>query len=257
MIYNKELDTALKAAKAAGEVLKENFGKKYQVIRKSIKELVTEVDIKSQKIITEILTSHFNSDGIITEEKRLSEVKNGRKWIIDPIDGTHNYIAGLPFSGISIGFADDEEFYVGVIYFPMEDELYHGVLGEGAFCNGEPIFVSENDDLSKSIINYDNQFHLSKKSFDYYKTLTEKAFTTRIFGTATRDLCFIASGKIDGRIWNKTKICDIAAGSVILKEAGGKITTFDGSSCTIDSSQVVASNGKVHDELLTILGDGI
>lgn len=249
-----ELKTALKAAKSAGEILKENFGKKNRVIRKSPKEMVSEVDMKSQEIITKILRDEFPNYGIITEEKKLLEIKEERVlWIIDPIDGTHNFIAGLPFSGVSIALLEDNLFKIGVIYFPMEDELYHAVRDDGAFCNELPISVSANDDLSKSIINYDNQFYLSKRSFDNYKILTEHAFTTRIFGTATKDLCLTASGKIDGRIWNNTKICDIAAGIVILTEAGGKITNFDGSPCTINSNQVVASNGKVHDQLLSIL----
>ena len=110
-----------------------------------------------------------------------------------------------------------------------------------------------NEVLSKAIFTFDNQFHLNIKSFDYYKELTEKAFTTRIFGTATNDICLTSEGKVDGRIWVNTKICDIAAGIVILKEAGGRITNFDGSPCTMTSKQVVASNGKVHEELLTIV----
>ena len=96
---------------------------------------------------------------------------------------------------------------------------------------------------------------MNKKSFNYYKMLTERAFTTRILGTATNDLCMTAEGKLGGRIWVNTKICDIAAGIVIVTEAGGKITNFDGTACTLDSKQVVASNGKIHDELLAIVND--
>lgn len=249
---NKELNVALKAIMAAGKILRENFGKKYQVIRKSHKEMVTEIDLKSQTVISGILKNEYPSHGIITEEKRLDQDKGKKNWIIDPIDGTHNYIAGLPFSGVSIALEEDNEFLLGVIYFPMADELYYGVNGEGAFCNGNQIHVSENKEICKSIINYDNQFYLSEHSFEYYKILTEKAFTTRIFGTATNDICMTASGKIDGRIWNNTKICDIAAGIVILTEAGGKVTNFDGTPCNIDSKSVVASNGLVHNELLAI-----
>ncbi|MFC1585756.1 inositol monophosphatase family protein [Fibrobacterota bacterium] len=250
---NQELRTAVRAARAAGQEMKKNFGRKYHVIRKDPKEMVTEIDIRSQAIITEILNGEYGSYGIITEEKRLSTVEEEVNWIIDPIDGTHNFIAGLPFSGVSIGLVKDGGFYLGVIYFPIEDEMFYAVQGKGAFCNDKPIRVSENGDLSKAIINYDNQFHKSKKSFDYFKVLTQKAFTVRIFGTATRDLCYTASGHINGRIWNSTKICDIAAGIVIVTEAGGKVSDFNGKSCTLKSAQVVASNGKVHDDLLTIL----
>ena len=249
---NEELKIALHAAKSAGKILSDNFGTDYQIIRKSPKEMVSEIDIKSQNAISKILTDNYPDCGIITEEKKTLEIKEGKNWIIDPVDGTHNYIAGLPFSGLSIGLTEDGIFQVGVIYFPMEDKLYYAVKGQGAFCNDEPISVSKNNDLSKAIINYDNQFHLSTKSFDYYKMLTEKAFTTRIFGVATNDLCLISSGKIDGRIWNNTKIVDIAAGIVILTEAGDKVSNFDGSPCTLNSKQVIASNGLIHDQLLSI-----
>ncbi|KAF0135265.1 MAG: myo-inositol-1(or 4)-monophosphatase [Candidatus Saganbacteria bacterium] len=249
---NQALDIAINAAKTAGEILKANFKKDYRIIRKSPKEMVSEVDMKSQEVICAILGRGFPSCGIITEEKRFSNVKGDKNWIIDPIDGTHNYIAGLPFSGISIALMEGDRFDLGVIYFPMENELYYAVRGQGAFCNGEPISVSDNGVLSKAIVNYDNQFHLSENSFKYYKTLTERAFTTRILGVATRDLCFIASGKIDGRVWNATKICDIAAGIVILTEAGGELTDFSGHPCGMNSKQVVASNSKIHGELLAI-----
>lgn len=249
---NQDLKTAVAAVKAAGLIVRENFGRCGKVIRKSPKEMVSEVDMKSQQAILDVLKSYDNSYGIVTEEIILSHKSGDKIWVVDPIDGTHNYIAGLPFSGISVGLACEDDFLVGAIYFPMEEELYYAVKGESAFCNGSVVKVSDNRDLSKAIINYDNQFHLSSKSFDYYRRLTERAFTTRIFGTATKDICLTASGKIDGRIWLKAKICDIAAGIVIINEAGGSITTIDGQPCTMESERVVASNGKVHAELLEI-----
>lgn len=250
---NNELKIAIDAARKAGEILKKNFGQKYRVIRKSPKEMVSVVDMQAQKAILEVLGAHFPGYGIITEEKTPDVDKEGKNWIIDPLDGTHNYIAGLPFSGVSIGLAKGNNFELGVILFPMEDRLYYAVKGKGAYMNHRQINVSQNPELSKTIVTFDNQFHLNEKSFDYYKRLTERAFTTRILGTATNDLCMTAEGTIDGRIWVNTKICDIAAGIVILNEAGGRITNFDGTPCTLESKQVVASNGKIHKELLDIV----
>jgi myo-inositol-1(or 4)-monophosphatase len=250
---NIELNTAIEAAKKAGEVLKKNFGQKYRVIRKSPKELVSIVDMQAQETILDVLETNYPGYGIITEERRSNSGVEGKNWIIDPMDGTHNYIAGLPFSGVSIGLAKDNDFLLGVIFFPMEQRLYYAEKGKGAFLNDEPIAVSKNQELSKAMVTFDNQFHLNKKSFDYYKKLVERAFTTRILGTATNDVCMTAEGKIDGRIWVNTKICDIAAGIVILTEAGGRITNFDGTLCTLESKQVVASNGKIHDELLEVV----
>jgi myo-inositol-1(or 4)-monophosphatase len=250
---NKELNIAIEAAKKAGEVLKKNFGQKYRVIRKSPKEMVSIVDMQAQETILKVLEPNFPGYGIITEERRSNPGTEGKNWIIDPMDGTHNYIAGLPFSGVSIGLAKDDDFQLGVIFFPMEDRLYYAAKGKGAFLNDVRITASQNRELSKAMVTFDNQFHLNKKSFDYYKKLVERAFTTRILGTATNDVCMTAEGKIDGRIWVNTKICDIAAGIVILTEAGGKITNFDGTPCRLDSKQVVASNGKIHDELLEVV----
>ncbi|MCX6582718.1 MAG: inositol monophosphatase [Candidatus Aminicenantes bacterium] len=250
---NEELNKAIEAARKAGEILKDNFGQKYRVIRKSPKEMVSVVDMQAQKVILDILEPLFPGYGIITEERTTIVDKNGKNWIIDPLDGTHNYIAGLPFSGVSIGLAKGNDFQLGVILFPMEDRLYYAVKGEGAYFNHMPIEVSPSLELSKSIISFDNQFHLNKNSFEYYRKLTGRAFTTRILGTATNDLCMTAEGKLGGRIWVNTKICDIAAGIVIVTEAGGKVTSFDGAACTLDSKHVVASNGKIHEELLEIV----
>lgn len=250
---NQELEAAIEAAKKAGEVLKKNFGQKYRIIRKSPKEMVSIVDIQAQEAILNILEPNFPDYGIITEERRSNSGTEGKNWIIDPMDGTHNYIAGLPFSGVSIGLAKDDDFQLGVIFFPMEDRLYYAAKGKGAFLNDVRITASHNRELSKAMVTFDNQFHLNKKSFDYYKKLVGRAFTTRILGTATNDVCMTAEGKIDGRIWVNTKICDIAAGIVILTEAGGRITNFDGTPCTLDSKQVVASNGKIHEELLAVV----
>lgn len=249
---SKDLDIAVQAVQKAGEVLRRHFGQKRHVIRKSPKEMVSEVDMQAQKEILQILEGYNPSYGILTEERRFQEPPSGKMWIIDPIDGTHNYIAGLPFSGVSIGLAEDNDFQLGAVYFPQEDELFCAVKGEGAFCNGEAIRVSENSDLSKAMICFDNQFHAHDRSFEYYRALTEKAFTTRILGVASRDLCLIASGRVDGRIWLNAKICDLAAGAVILQEAGGAITNTDGSALHLASREVVASNGKIHDQLLTI-----
>lgn len=254
---HNELKAALAAVAQAGEVLKANFGQKYRVIRKSPREMVSEVDMQAQKSILGILQQGFPEYGIITEEKTPEIDPEGQNWIIDPLDGTHNYIAGLPFSGISIGLAHGNCFELGVIFFPMEGRLYYGVKGEGSYLNHERIHVSDNPGLSRALVTFDNQFHLNEQSFTYYRRLVERAFTTRILGTATNDLCLTAEGKIDGRIWVNTKICDIAAGIVILTEAGGKITNFDGSACTLESKKVVASNGRIHGEMLAVVNESM
>ena len=251
--FSKELKAAISVAKDAGLILKKYFQKNYKVIRKSQKEMVAEVDMLSQKLIVDRLSRGFPEYNIISEEIRNVESVKGLTWVIDPVDGTHNYIAGLPFSGVSIGLADENGFYIGVIYFPFEKKLFHAVKGCGAFVNGELLSVSNNSRLDKSIVNYDNQFHLTNDSFDNFKILVDTAFTVRIFGVASFDFCLISSGIIDARVWNSTKIVDIVAGTVIVTEAGGKVTDFRGEVISLNVEDVVASNGLVHDQILGIL----
>mgnify|MGYP001365940987 CR=1 FL=1 len=248
--YTIELETAQKVAIGAGDLLLDLYQKDQHVVRKSMRELVSEGDLGSEKFLIEQLQQTFLNDSIVSEERQSLETSSDRVWIVDPLDGSHNFIAGLPFWSVSIGFMVDRNIILGVIFFPLENEMFYAVNGQGAFCNGTIIGVSDNLELSKSVVMYDNQFHLDKQSFERYEAITNAAFTTRIFGTATKDLCLIASGTVDARIWNRTKLVDLAAGSVILRESGGEITDFDGNDPGLDFQQVVASNGRIHKEIL-------
>lgn len=250
--FEKELDIAKKAARAAGKIQLGLFSNKNHVIRKSAKELVSRVDIESQGAIESILKDEFPDYHSYSEEKRVQEdySVDSPFWIIDPLDGTHNYIAGVPFYGISIALADIRDFYAGVIYLPAFDSLFWAVKNCGAYCNDEKIRVSQNNELSKSMITYDNHFYLTPDTFTNYKKLVERAFTTRIIGSAAYDLCLVASGRIDARIWNNTKLCDVAAGITIVSEAGGCITDFVGAPLSLSVKDVIVSNGGVHDEII-------
>ncbi len=250
-----ELEAARRAAHAAGAHLRQCFREPYRVIRKSQHEMVAEVDLASQNIVLEHLAEAFPRYGIIAEERASLPSIDGPTWIVDPLDGTHNYIAGLPFSAVSIALADPQTFHLGVIYFPLEDRLYHAVRGGGAFCDDEPIRVSTNDRLDKAVVCYDNQLHGDPAVLDNLARLARAAFTVRILGTATGDLCFISRGTIDARVWNTTKIVDVAAGYVVLTEAGGTVTDFAGRPVGLTVRDVVASNGRVHDALLAALAN--
>lgn len=255
-LFEKELSAAKIAAKEAGKVQVDMATSKNHIIRKSTKELVSRVDIASQEMIEGILKKEFPDYKIFTEERSVKEEYPSGElfWIIDPLDGTHNYIAGLSFYGVSIALADLNSFYVGVIYLPAFDSLFWAVRQQGAYCNGQPIKASSNDDFSKSMITYDNQFYLAAQSFTRYQKLIEKTFTTRIIGSAVYDMTLISTGKIDARIWNSTKICDVAAGIVLLNEAGGRITDFKGNPLSLSVCDAIASNSYVHNEIITILG---
>ena len=166
MIYTKELDVAKSVAKEMGKIQLKNFRKNLKVIRKSTKDFVSNVDLECQNLSYELLRKDFQYEILSEEKKTQDEIGTELFWIIDPVDGTHNYISGLPNFGVSIALATKKEFLLGVIYLPYFDEMYYAVKNQGAFMNDEKIQVSKNNDLEKSMITFDNQFYLNKKSFD-------------------------------------------------------------------------------------------
>ena len=251
--YTEEIEIAQIAARNAGSLLLNLYQKDQHVIRKALRELVSEGDLDSEKLLMEQLRLAFPNDSIISEERKGLTASNDRVWVLDPLDGSHNFIAGLPFWSVSIGLIVNKTLALGVIYFPLEDEMFCAVNGEGALCNNKRINVSNNRELSKAVVTYDNQFYLEQDSFKRYERLVNAAFTTRIFGSATKDICLTALGHIDGRIWNRTKLVDLAAGSVILRESGGCITDFVGNDPGLDYCQVVASNGHIHNQILKVI----
>jgi len=253
MNYVKELDIAKSVAKEMGKIQLKNFRKNLKVIRKSQKDFVSNVDLECQNISYELLRKDFQYEILSEEKKTQDDIKTELFWIIDPVDGTHNYISGLPNFGVSIALATKKEFLLGVIYLPYFDEMYYAVKNQGAFMNNEKIQVSKNNDLEKSMIMFDNQFYLNKKAFDVYKKIVDGCFTTRILGSAVYDFCLIASGKVDARVWNNTKVFDFAAGLTILNEAGGKVTDFRGNQVNLDTHDILGSNSFVHQELLSTI----
>jgi myo-inositol-1(or 4)-monophosphatase len=251
------LKLAKEAVVDAGRLVEAKKEQGYRVVRKEIKEMVTEIDVEVQAQLINYLDERTGGGSFVSEETRGPGSFPASAWIIDPLDGTHNFIAGLPFYGISIGYIHDGEIMLGAIYFPGSNDLYWAQRGQGAFKNGKKIWVSNNADIAKSIVAYDNQFHLDDRSIKNFISIQERVFTTRILGVATRDACFIAEGTLDARIWNSTKLCDVAAGTLIVEESGGRVTDFKGDKLNFRSvKRVVASSGKFHDELLWIINKG-
>jgi len=239
----------------AGEIIESEKKKEYKIIRKSSKELVTEIDLVIQSYISNSLSAINNCDIFYEEEKnQADEALSKECFIIDPIDATHNLVAGLPFYNLSIGYVKNGTLMFGVIYFPYSKDIYHAYKGNGAYKNLDSISVSNNTILEKSIVAYDNQFHLDQSVMINYQKLVESVFTTRILGSANRDACFIAEGVLDARVWNSTKVYDIVAGSIIVSEAGGSTTDFNDQQINLSNvNRVVMSNGGIHQELLEII----
>ena len=249
----RELELARAAAQQIGQLQLKHYESDFRVLRKEVKEFVSTVDMACHDLALRLLREGSPHPVHSEEVRGRNEVNSERYWVVDPLDGSHNFIAGLPNFGVSIALVDRGRFALGVLGIPFHEQLLHAVDGQGAFLNGAPVRVSDNADLSKAMIAYDNQFHMTDHMMDRYRGLVQRAFTTRIMGSAAYDLSLIVRGKIDGRVWNRTKVFDFAAGVVLVREAGGRVTDFAGNDVGVQNREVVASNGKIHDDLLACL----
>jgi len=247
-------DVAIEASKRAGKVLMENFEKKKQVHRKEAKELVTNVDVEAEAIIMKTIRETFPSHKFESEELgREKYTAEDYVWIVDPLDGTHNYTYGIPFFNTSIALARGGELILGAICDPVHDKMFYAERGKGAFVNGQRTHVSERNKLSEALVMYDNQFHKREDMFANFQKIYPKIFTVRISGSAATDACLVASGIADARIWHRTKVVDVAAGVVIVQEAGGNATDFKGNPLQLGGTEVIVSNGKILPELVAAL----
>lgn len=249
------LKIAIDAAKKSGPIFKANFGKPKHIKHKSgnARNLVTEIDVKIEKLIRAKITKNFPGDKVIGEElgweKNIS--KNNRVWIIDPVDGTNNFIQGAPACCISIAVWDKKGPLAGVIYNPITNELYSAQRGKGAFLNGEKINVSK---ISRIIDAYGgvgwSEIRLNgSKLFD---ALVHKVGKLRAFGSTALQMCYVASGTYDFYSVTGMHVWDIAAGLLIVQEAGGKVTDWQGENANLKIYKLLASNGKVHKKILDL-----
>lgn len=220
---------------------------------KGYKEIVTNCDLASENAIIEFLLEKYPNAQAFSEEVGEISGKDEMAFIIDPIDGTHNFIHNIPFYAISIGVYSMGKPFGGMIYLPEFHDYLYAVKGEGAYLNRERIACSRTAKLKDAMVAYDNQFHNHKSMLKNLLPLAEHCFTLRIFGSACVDLCNVARGYIDARIFHRTKAVDFAAGQVIIEEAGGKTSDFQGRPVTLRTSDVIASNGKIHGELVELL----
>lgn len=244
-----------KAAKEAANSIIAKRKEGFYIREKAYKDLVTGCDIASEKAITSVLEKAFPGSAFDSEEGGHIDGE-GWLWIIDPIDGTHNFIFGLSNYAISIGGVRGNELTVGLIYLPETEDCFFAYKNKGAYKNGQRIRVSTRDKLEQSMIAYDNQFNKEPLMLKNFKPVIDSCFTVRILGSAAVDLCKVAEGVLDARILHKPKLVDVAAGVLIVEEAGGRATDINGENVTLNSSSVVASNDQIHESLLSILAKG-
>lgn len=255
---NTQLETLKQIALKAGDIVKKGYFSQKEVHHKGVVDLVTEYDVKTEAFIIEQLQTHFDDYMLIGEESYdTSQGYNHKKAIyIDPIDGTTNFVHGIPHVGISIGVWEDGEPTLGVVYNPIMDELFYAAKGEGAYCNGVKLSVSKEESLQQSLIGTGFPYAKVNRGLEHdwvLKTLTNllsHILDIRRLGAAAPDLCYLAQGKIDAFYEIDLKPWDMSAGILMVLEAGGKVTDANGEAFSFESKSIVVSNGKVHEALL-------
>lgn len=248
--------SAIEAARAGGVVLMKYFGTGVKVHRKGAINLVTEADLRSEKRVTDILRNYYPEHQILSEETTYPSSASPYKWIIDPLDGTTNYAHNYPCFSVSIGFEKAGKLELGVVYNPILDELFVAERHNGATLNGRRIHVSAAARLADSFLATGFPYDIRtnpNNNLDHFVNLALRARAVRRNGSAAIDLCYVAAGRFDGFWELRLSPWDMAAGALILQEAGGKITDFQGNPLNIYQEQVVASNRKIHNTLLNVL----
>jgi myo-inositol-1(or 4)-monophosphatase len=251
---NDIFDVAVEAAKAAGKFLLANFGKVSQIECKGDRNFATNLDREAEKMIIDKVKEKFPDHGIIAEESGSSGVDKDYLWIIDPLDGTHNFMRDINIFGVSIGILYKQEFVAGVIYMPQDDELYTGEKGCGAYKNGKRIYVSSNDTLKECSISFDSSIRYSPDiMLKVLGDLASKVFNVRMFGSSARALAYVAEGRLDFSVEFHDRPWDFAGGVSIIEEAGGKLVDLRGCALTYKTIGYIASNAKVYDKVREIV----
>ena len=252
------LNFAIQTARDAGAILIDRLGRALQVSNKGAIDLVTEADLASEKLIIERIKSHYPRHAILAEESGATagvEAESEWKWIIDPLDGTTNYAHGYPCFCVSIALERAGAIEVAVIYDPMRDEMFAAERGQGASLNGRRIRVSTVADLNSAMLCTGFPYNVRERP-DFareFANFTMAAQAVRRDGSAAIDLAYVACGRFDGFWEDGLNAWDVAAGVLLIAEAGGRVTDFAGGPLDILTPKVLASNGLVHNAMMRVL----
>ncbi|MBW2241617.1 MAG: inositol monophosphatase [Deltaproteobacteria bacterium] len=252
------LKLARRLALEAGAIQKERYATELQIETKSAAvDLVTDVDKACEALIVDAITAERPEDAVLAEEgSGIDHPGAELRWIIDPLDGTTNYAHAYPRFCVSIGVTRNGEPWIGVVYDPLLDELYEAVRGEGARLNGEPLRVSPEKDLSHGLLATGFAYDRRKSEEDnltQFAAFLKAARALRRDGSAALDLCYVAAGRFDGFWEFKLQPWDVAAGCLIVNEAGGRTSDTEGGESHWSGRTVVASNGALHEAMLDVL----
>jgi myo-inositol-1(or 4)-monophosphatase len=247
---------AAEAALRAGAIQKSRYGQELDIRHKGAVDLVTDVDGACEDAILDTIRSRFPDHDIVTEETHFERTGARQVWLIDPLDGTVNFAHSYPFFSASVGLAVDGQVVAGAVYDPLKEELFTAERGSGAYLNGRRLRVSLAQELLQSLLvtgfPYDVRDDVETK-VRLFKRFMAEARAIRRDGSAALDLCYLAAGRIDGFWEERLNIWDMAAGNLLVEEAGGRVSRFDGSAIGLRHDEIVATNGLLHEAMLEVL----
>jgi len=247
---------AEKAARAAGDFLLSKFRTSFRIEKKGEIDLVTEIDRESEIMIKEIILGEFPDHRFMAEEGQRATSDSKFLWMVDPLDGTTNYAHGFPVFCVSIALLENGSICAGCVFNPILDECFTAVKGKGAYLNNDPIKVSATSELTDSLLATGFPYDIRKSDNDNIKEFTafaKSARAVRRAGSAALDLAYVACGRFDGFWEFKLAPWDLAAGLIMVAEAGGTATSYNGDNYDIYKGEAVASNGHIHDQMLDVL----
>jgi myo-inositol-1(or 4)-monophosphatase len=252
------LELAQDLARRAGALQRDRYETSFEIRTKSASiDLVTEVDHACEKLIVETLTEERGDDAILAEEGGGSDRPGARwRWVIDPLDGTTNYAHGYPRFCVSIGVERDDVRTAAAVYDPLLDEMYCALRGEGATLNGQPIRVSEETEFGNALVATGFAYDVRRSpedNLEHFASVVKQARAIRRDGSAALDLCYVAAGRFDGFWELKLHAWDVAAGLLLVEEAGGRTSDLTGGPAPRSGREIIASNGRIHPALMAVL----
>lgn len=251
------LNFAIETAREAGQILLEKFGRKINISFKGDINLVTEADFASEKMIVEKIRSYYPKHSILAEESGAASIDDSVwKWIIDPLDGTTNYAHGYPCFCVTLALEHRGELVVGATFDPTRNEMFSVEKGNGATLNGREIRVSATENLSDALLVTGFPYNARERAdfTKHFTDFTHKSRGIRRDGSAAIDLAYVACGRFDGFWEEGLNAWDVAAGVLLIEEAGGRVSYYDNSKFSVYKPPICASNGAIHDEMLEVLG---
>ena len=256
MDFKQIKSVGMEAAHRGAEVLLNKLGRILEINKKGAIDLVTDADVESEKAIIETIRSAFPDHAILAEESGLNQGESTCRWIIDPLDGTTNFAHSIGLFAISIACEIDREIICGIVFNPVTKELFSAVKGTGADLNGRPIHVSDTVDIAESLLVTGFPYNI-REILDQVMARMAGCLSAsqgvRRLGSAALDLCYLACGRFDGYWEQNLKPWDTAAGWLIAEEAGARVTDFTNKAYSIEARELLATNGKIHHQMLDLI----